>query len=119
MNGVDFYRETAVTTQNKGRLVVMLYDGAIKFLRQAIVAIEANDFLGKGRFLIRAQDIIVELNTTLEMEADSEIAKNLRALYNFIYRRLSQANTECDPKIVREVIGLLEELNSGWKTITV
>ena len=48
MNGVEVYQEASVTTQSKGRLIVMLYDGAIKFLKQAIRDVEANDFAGKG-----------------------------------------------------------------------
>ena len=119
MNQVDFYEETAVTTQNKGRLVAMLYDGAIKFLKQAVRALEAGDPQSKGSHIAKAQDIILELNTVLDMEGGGEIAQNLRQLYNFMWRRLSQANVECNPQLVREVIGLMEEINQGWKAIAV
>jgi len=118
MNGLDVYKETAVTTQNKGRLIVMLYDGAMKFLRQAIRDMEARDYMGKGRNIQRAVDIILELNTVLDMEAGGEVAKNLRSLYNFMTRHLNQANIRCDPQMVREVISILEELNQGWRAIT-
>ena len=118
MNGLDVYKQTAVTTQNKGRLIVMLYDGAIKFLRQAIRDIEAKDYAAKGRNITKAQDIIVELNCVLDMDTGGEIAQNLRGLYNFMSRHLTQASTKCDTQMIREVIGLLEELNQSWRAIT-
>lgn len=118
MNGVDVYKQTAITTQSRGRLVVMLYDGAIRFLRQASQDMQNRDYASKGKNLNKAQDILYELNTTLDMDAGGEIAQNLRALYNFMIRHLGQANFKNDVKMVQEVIKLLEELNQGWKTIT-
>ena len=118
MNGVSTYRETAITTQSKGKLIVMLYDGATRFLRQAIHDIELNDFAGKGRNIAKAQDIILELNTVLDMESGGELAQNLRGLYNFMNRHLSQANVRKDVNMIREIITLLEELNQSWRAIT-
>lgn len=118
MKGLDVYRETTVATQNKGRLVVMLYEGAIRFLKQAIRDMEAKDYMGKGRNIQKALDIIYELNTVLNMEAGGEVAGNLRSLYNFMTRHLTQANIKCDPQMVREVITILEELNQGWRAVT-
>jgi flagellar protein FliS len=118
MNGFQTYRETAVTTQNRGRLIVMLYDGAIKFLRQAIQDIRQGDLAAKGTHLARAQDIIFELNTVLDMEKGGQIAQNLRSLYTFMQRHLSQANIRKDTAMIQEVIGMLEELNQSWRAIT-
>ncbi|MBN1818342.1 MAG: flagellar export chaperone FliS [Sedimentisphaerales bacterium] len=118
MNGVDIYQQTTISTQNKGRLIVMLYDGAIRFLRQAIRDMEANDYAAKGHSIAKAQDVILELNTVLDMESGGEIAQNLRSLYNFMLRHLSQANLKCEPQMVREVISLLEDLNQSWRAIT-
>ncbi len=118
MNGLEVYQEASVTTQNKGRLIVMLYDGAIKFLKQAIRDIEANDFAGKGHHIQKAQDIILELNTVLDLEAGGDVAKNLRSLYNFMSKHLSQANIKSDAVMLGEVISILEELNQGWRAIT-
>lgn len=118
MNGVTAYQEASVTTESKGRLIVMLYDGAIKFMRLAIRDIEAQNHEAKGRYINRAQDIINELNTVLDMEAGGEIAENLRKLYLFMSRRLSEANVKRDPQMIREVITLMEELNRGWRAIT-
>ena len=117
MNGIETYRENSVTTQGKGRLVVMLYDGAIKFLNQAIKAMESDDMENKALFLSKGLAIIHELNGSLDTEAGGEIAQNLRALYHFMMRQLQQAGFANDPNRVREIINLLEELNEGWKTI--
>jgi flagellar protein FliS len=118
MNGVAAYQDTAITTQNKGRLIVLLYDGAIKFMKLAIKELEENNYEAKGRYIGRAQNIINELNAILDMDAGGEIAANLRKLYHFMNKRLSEANTKRDPQIIREVITLMEELNRGWKAIT-
>ena len=118
MDGITAYQDNAVSTQSKGRLIVMLYDGAIKFLRLAIVEMEKKNYEAKGRYINKALDIINELNMVLDMDAGGEIANNLRKLYIFMSNRLSQANVKCDPQIVRDVIKLMEELNRGWKAIT-
>ena len=118
MNGITAYQDNAVTTQSKGRLIVMLYDGAIKFLRLAIREIENNNYEAKGRYINKAIDIINELNAVLDMDAGGEIAGNLRKLYIFMINRLSQANSQNDPQLIRDVIKLMEELNRSWKAIT-
>ena len=117
MKGIQTYQDTAVTTQSKGRLIVMLYEGAVKFLKLAIKEAEAKNYEAKGKYIGKAQDIIAELNAVLDMEAGGEIAGNLRKLYFFMNDRLSKANGKNDPEIIREVISLLEELNQGWKAI--
>jgi flagellar protein FliS len=117
MNGVTTYRDTTVTTQNKGRLIVLLYDGAVKFMRLAIKELEAGNYEAKGQYLNRAQDIINELNAVLDTDAGGEIATNLRKLYCFMNNRLSQANVKRDPQMIRDVITLMEELNRSWKAI--
>ena len=118
MNGIKAYQDNAVTTQSRGRLIVLLYEGAIKFMKLAIREIEANNYEAKGRYLNKAQDIINELNAVLDMDAGGEVASNLRRLYLFMSRRLSEANVKRDPQMIREVIGLMEELNQSWKAIS-
>ena len=117
MNGIGTYQQTAVATQSRGRLIVMLYDGAIKFLKLANKELVAGNFAAKGQYINRAQDIINELNAVLDMDAGGEIAQNLRKLYVFMGRHLSRANVKRDPQMIQEVITLLEELNQSWKAI--
>lgn len=117
MNGIQAYQDAAVATQSKGRLIVLLYDGAIKFMKLAIQELEAGDYEAKGKYIGRAQDIINELNAVLDTDAGGDIAVNLRKIYSFMNSRLSEANTKCDAQMVREVITIMEELNKSWKTI--
>jgi flagellar protein FliS len=117
MKGIAAYKDSTITTQSKGRLIVLLYDGAIKFMKLAIKELEAENYEAKGRYINKAQDIINELNAVLDMDAGGEIASNLRKLYCFMNNRLSEANSKRDPKMIREVIELMEELNHSWKAI--
>jgi len=117
MKGIAAYQDSAVTTQSKGRLIVLLYDGAIKFMNLAIKELQANNFEAKGKYINKAQDIINELNAVLDMSAGGDIATNLRKLYCFMSNRLSEANIKRDPKMICEVIELMEELNRSWKAI--
>jgi flagellar secretion chaperone FliS len=117
MSGIAAYRDNTITTQSKGRLIVMLYEGAIKFMKLAIKELEAGNYQTKGQYLNKARDIIAELNAVLDMEAGGEIAANLRKLYGFMNERLTQANIQRDPAMVQDVIKLMEELNQSWKVL--
>ena len=118
MSRITAYRENGVLTQSRGQLVVMLYDGAIKFLEQAIGAIEKKDHAEKGRLIGKAMDIIAELDCSLDFEASEELCTNLRSLYDFIRRHLFDANLKCDVQAVRDVIKLLDDLNQAWRAIS-
>ena len=118
MNGITAYQDNTVTTQSKGRLIVLLYDGAIKFMKLAIKELEAGNYEAKGQYINKAKDIINELNAVLDINAGGEIATNLGKLYFFMNNRLSEANIKRDPQMIREVIALMEELNQSWKAIT-
>ena len=92
----------------------MLYQGAISALKKAVDLLDKKDFEGKGECLIKAQDIIMELNMALDMGA-GQIASSLRQLYVYIYRRLVDANMNLDQEAIRESIGLLERLYGAWE----
>jgi flagellar protein FliS len=117
MRGIAAYQDSTVTTQGKGRLIVLLYDGAIKFMKLAIKELQANNLEAKGKYINKAKDIINELNAVLDMDAGGEIATNLRKLYLYMNNRLSEANIKRDPQMIQEVIGLMEQLNNSWKAI--
>jgi len=117
MAGFSAYQQTAIETESNGRIIVKLYDGAIRFLRQALEAIKAGDFERKGNLIIKARNIVLELSAALDMEAGGEISQNLRSLYNFILQRLTIANIKCEPNTIKEVIDLLANLNESWKKI--
>ena len=118
MSRIKAYRENGILTQSRGQLVVMLYDGAIKFLEQAIPAIEKKDYAEKGRLIGKAMDIVAELDCSLDFDASGELCTNLRSLYDFIRRHLVHANLKCDAQAVRDVIKLLDDLNRAWRAIS-
>ena len=112
VNAYSQYRQTAVQTSSPEKLLLMLYDGAIRFLGQAIKAIEEKDVAGRNTNLLKAQDIIREFMCTLNM--DYEISKNLLGLYDFFLQRLIEANVKNDKEIIQEVQGWLIELRDTW-----
>lgn len=118
MNGVSTYQDSSISTQSKGRLIVLLYDGAIKFLKLAITELENNNYESKGRYISRAIDIVNELNAVLNLEEGGEIAHNLRRIYTFINTRLLEANMRKDTHMIKDVITILEELNQSWRAIS-
>lgn len=110
----DQYRQTAIQTAPPEQLVVMLYDGAIRFLEQAKVSLQegrdASEPLG------RAQDIIVELASSLNRGA-GEVAENLARLYDFWVQWLLQAQIRRDSAKVEEVLSMVRDLREAWATI--
>ena len=108
------YKQVQVNTASPGKLILMLYQGAISTLKKAADLLDKKDFEGKGECLIKAQDIIMELNMALDMGA-GQIASSLRQLYVYIYRRLVDANMNLDQEAIRETIGLLERLYGAWE----
>ena len=111
------YLKTQVTTVDGGKLIVLLYEGAIKFLRKAQESIEAKDIKQRHNSIMRALNIIDELRNSLNFSQGGEIAKNLQALYLFMNRHLTLANAKNDPKMIQEVINLLASLKEAWETI--
>lgn len=113
-NGYQAYRRTQIETAPPEQLILMLYDGAIRFARNGRRALEAGDRQKAHSELTRAQDVISELIGSLDMEAGGELAANLYQLYRYIYQRLVQANIQKNAEPIDEVIQLVGELREGW-----
>lgn len=111
------YQNNQVTTAPQKKLIVMLYDGAIKNLRLAKMAMEEKKVEKINTHLIKAQDIIMELMTTLNFELGGEIAKTLHQLYDYMYRQLIKANIDKDVEAINEVEKYMEELRAAWEQI--
>ena len=112
------YTESSVLTAPREQLVVMLYDGAIRFLHQSGAALRAgNRDLGLTK-LRRAEAIIDELNVSLDM-SQGEIAEQLRSIYLFCKRHLMESTLKDDAACVEAVIRLLAELRESWAAIAV
>ena len=114
------YSQVEIKTANKGKLIVLLYRGAVKYMRKAILQLEQKDMEGKGNSLIRAQDIVLELLYSLDegmLDEGNELAHNLQRLYLYSYRRLVHANVHMDPEPIEEVIVLLNNLLEAWEQV--
>lgn len=114
-NGFQAYKKTSVTSASREKLLLMLYEGAIKFTKLAIVAAEEKKIADRGQYIGRVYDIILELNNTLDHRVgDGSVAKNLEQLYMFITDQLTQANITGDPKYLKDALKILETLYDGW-----
>ncbi|MCD7034440.1 flagellar export chaperone FliS [Metabacillus sp. GX 13764] len=114
-NPYQAYQQNSVTTASPGELTLMLYNGCLKFLKQARTAIEQNQIQDKNTNLIKAQKIIQELMVTLNM--DVEVSKNLIALYEYMNHQLIQVNLKNDLEILSEVEGYVTEFRDTWKEV--
>jgi len=111
------YISTQVSTADRLQLVVMLYDGAITFLKQAKEKMAAQDAAGKGLYLGKALDIVAELNASLNFQEGKEVAANLFHLYNFMTAHLTRANLNWDVAAIDDVIKMLGQLRDAWDEI--
>jgi flagellar secretion chaperone FliS len=117
--GQQQYRQINVGTADRGKLVVLLYEGAINFLKKAGEATLEGSIEKKCNNINRANDIIQELNNSLKMDAGSEIAGSLRSLYLFMGRHLIMAKIQKDgTQKIDEVISMLSSLCEAWKEIS-
>lgn len=109
------YKQNSVTTASPGELTLMLYNGCLKFLTLAKKAMLDKDIQTKNTNLQKAQAIITELMVTLDMNVP--ISKEIQPLYDYMNRRLLEANIKNDPAIIDEVAGLMTEFRDTWKEV--
>lgn len=108
------YKQTSVQSASKEKILLMLYEGCIRFMKQALQCIDNNDIAGRGQNIGRAFDIVNELNNTLNHEVGGDIAKNLEQLYMFVNEQLTKANAYKDRKALADAIKVMETLYEGW-----
>ncbi len=111
------YENNRVMNASPGGLIVLLYEGAIRFNEQALANMNFKTYDKVNHFISRTLDILVELKTSLSLEAGGELAKNLNALYDYMLEKLRIANKDKDAAAIKEVNHLLNELLTSWKTI--
>ncbi|MED3549801.1 MULTISPECIES: flagellar export chaperone FliS [Cytobacillus] len=109
----EAYQQNSVLTASPGELTLMLYNGCLKFLNQAKKAVQEKNIEAKHTNLSKAQNIISELIVTLNFDYD--IAKDMRKLYDYMNRRLIEANIKNDTDIISEVEELVTEFRDTWK----
>jgi flagellar protein FliS len=110
--------ETGVVAASPHKLIVMLFDGAIMAVRQAIVQMKAGELEAKGTSISKALAIIGSgLRDSLDKKAGGEIAENLDALYDYMSRQLLAAHQQNKPEMLAEVVQLLQDLRASWEAI--
>jgi flagellar protein FliS len=109
------YRKTQIETASPEALILMLYDGAIKFIGQAEIAFEENNIEQISNLLLRIQAIFTELLTALDKDKGGEIAVNLERLYVFFLEQLGEANVKKDPKPLKDIKPLVIDIRNTWE----
>lgn len=114
-NPYQQYQATQIQTASTGELVLLLYDGAVRFLSRAQAALAERRLDDASADLVRAQEIVLELVAGLDLERGGALAANLRELYLFIYKTLLEANLRKDGTAIATVLRLLEPVRSAWQ----
>ncbi|MCP5514392.1 MAG: flagellar export chaperone FliS [Spirochaetales bacterium] len=119
MNPLNMYRETSIKTAGQGKLIVLLYDEAIKQIDRAISNLDSGTkkYDRVNSAIIRAQEIITELSASLDFDKGKDIASNLFSLYVYFNQQLMAANLDKDSQPIKPVRNMLFELRSAWKQI--
>ena len=122
-NAYAAYQKTNVNTASQGRLVVLLYEGAVKHLKAAINLFDENDKLKAGDIeqfgihLQKTQAIITELQVSLDMEKGGDIARNLMSLYVYFNEELMDATISHNKQKIEFVLNKIDDLAGAWRTI--
>lgn len=111
------YKSVHITTVDRGRLLLMMYDGCIKFLRHAKDGLENKDIVKFARFLSKSQAIIAELINTLDFDKGGDIARDLDRLYDFMLFYLTEANLQKDATKIQKVIELLQTIANAYRDV--
>lgn len=113
--GYNAYLRSKVMTATPAELTLMLYEGAIKFVNKAIMSIEKDDVMGAHNNLMKTQRIIEELRASLDHKYP--VAKEFDTVYEYILRRLVEANIKKDNDILEEVLEYLRTMRDTWKEV--
>lgn len=114
-NAYNQYNNSKILTASPAELVLMLYDGAIKFCNIAVAAIEAKDVPKAHTNIVKAQKIIDHLRMTLNMSYP--VAQDFENIYSYLGQRLVEANVSKDPEILKEVCTYLHSVRDTWKEV--
>jgi len=116
-NPYNKYKSTQIKTASREQILLMLYDGAIKYMKQGRDALNDDNHELAHDKLIQAQDIVTELMASLDMDIGGDVAEDLYSLYDFILHNLVQANVEKNPRRVGQALDVMTDLNDAWDTV--
>lgn len=113
-NGYGKYKKASVESASKEKILLMLYEGAIKFIKQAKECCEQKDVRGRGEKIGRAYDIVMELTSTLDFKINESMASNLEQLYIYVMEQLTRANITGEVQYLDNALKVLTILYDGW-----
>jgi flagellar protein FliS len=113
-NAHDAYLESRILSANPMELVCLMYQGAISEVREARRHLQAKDIRARSNSITKVHDILSELATVLDHQQGGPIAANLARLYDYMMRRITEANFKQIDEPLAEVLGLLTTLKEGW-----
>ena len=116
---LQVYKDNQISTADPGTILLMLYEGAIDALKRAIQHLAERNMAEKGRYILRAHDIITQFVVSLDYDVGGELASNLEGLYRYMLNQILFANVENDSRRLEEVIALLSTLKDGWESAVV
>lgn len=108
------YQRTAVESADPNKLIVMLFEGAVRFLRQAAEAMAQRQYEQQCHFITRTQSILTELTCALDDDADEELSGSLRLLHAWLHTQLTEASVEDDTEKLSQVLQIVEDLRDTW-----
>ncbi len=111
------YKQNEVSTSSQGKLILMMYEGAIKFTKMALQSMDKGDIAGKAKYIGKIHDIVNELSVSLDLKNGGEVTARLETLYQFILRQLTLANIKSDRKALESIIKVLEPLHDAWAQV--
>jgi flagellar protein FliS len=112
--GLGAYKKTSIHTASKEQILLMLYQSAIKNCKKAMDAIDQKEVGRKGEYIGKLQDIVLELNNSLDFEVGGKIAHELASLYDYIMYASTQANIKIDKEPLEGCLNVLTTLYDGW-----
>ena len=110
----DQYRKNQISTSSQGRLILMMYEGAIKFTSLAVESMAKGDVANQGKYIQKAHDIINVLSFALDFKKGGDVAPRLESLYQFALSQLTLANIKSDKKPLQAVLNILTPLLEAW-----
>ncbi len=116
-SGYDQYKRNEVATVSQGKLIVMLYEGAIRFLKIASENMTPRKYELVNNNIIKTQEIVTELILALNMDEGGKMANDLLSIYVYIKKRLLEANMKKDEKIIKEILGYFTNLKEAWEEV--
>jgi len=106
------YQESSVFTASPEELTLMLYNGLVKFILQALFALDKKDMEMAHASIVKAKKILINFQNTLDMKY--EVSKGMMIVYEYMYKRLTDANIKKDKKILEEMLGFAKDMRDTW-----